>query len=95
MRREESWENLPEVSLDDLLTIQEVAAKLKVKERTIREWIAQRRIAFTRIGRRIYIPGQVVRDILRRNLRPALRRPPSNALREQGGDEEKKRGEGR
>lgn len=56
-----------EIKLDELMTIEEVAAKLKVKVRTVRDWRAKRKLPFTRIGRRLYVPVGAVEELLKRN----------------------------
>ena len=38
-----------------LLTVDEAAEALRLKPSTIRAWILQRRISFTRLGRRVFI----------------------------------------
>ena len=68
---------------DELLTIEELAGKLRVKVRTVREWIARRKIPFTRFQRRIYIHAGVVEGILRGNA--VLPVSPRSTLSEQGG----------
>jgi excisionase family DNA binding protein len=35
----------------DLLTVPEAAAALRVSEKTVRNWLSLRRIAYTKIGR--------------------------------------------
>lgn len=59
-------------SLDDLLTLDQAAQKLHVSRKTIRNWRYERRIPFTRIGRRIYVSAGVVEGILNANAIPAL-----------------------
>lgn len=58
--------------LDDLLTVEEVAAKLKVSLKTVRSWVYLRKIPFTKIQRRVYFSVGVVEELLRRNAVPAL-----------------------
>lgn len=82
----------PNIDLDDLFTLEEVAAKLKMKVRTLRAWMEKRWIPYTEGKRLKYILGEDLREIFRRNYKPALRRPPSIAPREQGGAEEEKEG---
>ncbi len=71
------------ISLDGLLTIEELAEKLKVKPRTVRDWVQRRRIGFTRFLHRIYFSPGVVEDVLRRNVVAPI--SPSPTLAEQGG----------
>lgn len=55
-----------------LLTVPEAARALGLSQAAIRAWIAQRRITFTRIGRRaIRIPISVVNDIIENGTVPA------------------------
>ncbi|HYG74967.1 MAG TPA: helix-turn-helix domain-containing protein, partial [Planctomycetota bacterium] len=71
--------------LDDLLTIEEFATKMKVKVRTVRDWVARRKIPFTRLERRVYVSAGVVEEILKRNATPAVPISPRSTLAEQGG----------
>lgn len=57
----------PGYKLGELLTIPEVAQRLKVRPRTVREWIAKRRIPFTKFQRRVYFDSGVVEEMLRGN----------------------------
>ena len=57
----------PGYKLGELLTIPEVALRLKVRPRTVREWIAKRRIPFTKFQRRVYFDAGVVEEMLRGN----------------------------
>lgn len=77
----------PSYRLGNLLTLQELAKALKVRLRTAREWIYQRRIPFTRLGRRIYVDAGVVERLLAQNAVPALpaKRPPNSKPNGQGG----------
>ena len=74
---------VPKCRLDDLLTIEELAVKLKIKPRTVRGWIEKRRIPFTKMGRRVYFSAGVVEGILQGNT--VLSVSPRLTLREQGG----------
>jgi len=60
-------------TLDKLLTIQQLAARLSVKVRTIRSWIYNRTIPFTRLGRRVYIHTEVIERLLNGNAIPRCR----------------------
>ena len=71
--------------LDNLLTMKELAAKLKVKERTVRGWRERGKIPFTRIGRGLRFDAGVVERILQRNAVEALADSPIQSLAEQGG----------
>jgi excisionase family DNA binding protein len=59
-------------SLNDLLTLQEMAAKLRVSLRTVRDWIYKRKIPFTRLGHRLYVSVGVVESLLNANAIGAL-----------------------
>ena len=59
--------NRHQYKLNELLTIPELAEKLRVKDRTVREWVAQRTIPFTRLKHRIYFDAGVVEGLLRGN----------------------------
>ena len=59
-------------SLNDLLTLQEMASKLRVSLRTIRDWIYKRKIPFTRLGHRLYVSVGVVESLLNANAIGAL-----------------------
>lgn len=58
--------------LDNLLTIEQAAAKLHVSPRTVRSWRYQRKIPFTRLGRRLYVSADIVEGLLDVNAIPAL-----------------------
>ena len=79
---------LPKYSLDDLLTVQDLASKLKVKVRTVRDWIARRKIPFTRFSQRVYVASGVVEEILQGNavlpLSPHARRLAQGDAQTQG-----------
>lgn len=72
-------------ALDGLLTVEELATKLKVKPRTVRAWIEKRAIPFTRLGRRVYFYVGIVEDVLKRN---AVVPSPGQTPAGQGGAEE-------
>ena len=75
----------PRYHLDSLLTIEELAAKLKVSVSTVRDWRRRKKIPFTRLERRLYVHAGIVEGILRRNSVAALPGPPKPTLAEQGG----------
>ena len=61
---------------DCLLTVQEVAARLCLKEATIRRMILERRIDVIKPSRRaVRIPESAVLRILERGYRPAVESP--------------------
>jgi len=53
--------------LNALLTVEELAAKLRVSLKTVRSWIYLRRITFTKFQHRIYFSLDVVESLLSRN----------------------------
>ena len=50
---------------DELLTVAEAAARFKTSERFPRRLIAERRIAFVRLGRHVRIPASAVDEFIR------------------------------
>lgn len=79
------------VPLDDLLTIEQFAEKLKISVRTVREWRYRRRIPFTRIGRRLYVPAGAVESLLARNVIEPLGGSREQEPRGQGGEAEQEK----
>jgi excisionase family DNA binding protein len=75
-------------NLDRLITIPQLAKKLTVSVRTIRDWIARRKIPFTRFQRRMYIDAGVIEQMMQRAQVPALSSP-KPTLVEQGGAQTK------
>ena len=57
--------------LDELLRVEDLAAKLRISVKTVRSWIYLRKIPFTKIGRRVYFAAGVVEQALHRNAVPA------------------------
>lgn len=91
MRAVEEWhvKFKPQYKLGDLLTIPELAETLRIKVRTVREWVARRTIPFTRLKRRIYFDAGVVEGILRGNAVlpfPSSPEPCGQGGQEQGGE---------
>jgi excisionase family DNA binding protein len=62
------------IDLDRLLTVEELAAKLSISVRTVRDWRYKRRLPFTRIGNRLYVPVGAVEELLGRNMLNPLQR---------------------
>jgi excisionase family DNA binding protein len=58
--------------LNELITVDDLAAKLRVSLKTVRHWIYLRKIPFTKFGRRVYFSIGVVEQMLRRNAVPAF-----------------------
>ena len=59
-------------SLDQLLTVEQLAQRLRVSISTVRDWIARRKVPFTRFQRRIYFHAGVIEMLLQRSQVPAL-----------------------
>jgi excisionase family DNA binding protein len=57
---------------DRLLTVAEAAEILRTSERFPRRLIAERRIAFTRVGRHVRIPESVLREYIAAGLVPPI-----------------------
>jgi len=47
-----------------LLTVKQVAARLGLKERTIRRWILARKITYVKLGRWVRIPRRSLRELV-------------------------------
>ncbi len=62
-------------SMDDVMTMQQVADKLHIKLRTVREWVYRRTIPYTKLGRRIYVARSVIEEMLQKNSVPQLPQP--------------------
>lgn len=56
-----------------LLTVAEVAKRLGLSERTVRAWIAQRRLTFVRCGRAVRVPSECVEAFIVTNTIEARR----------------------
>jgi excisionase family DNA binding protein len=56
-----------------LLRVNEFAAILNVTPAAVRRWLLERKIASTRIGRLVRIPGSEVERLVQSGLRPARR----------------------
>jgi len=63
--------SLGRFNLDALITVEELAARLRVSLKTIRSWIYLRKIPFTKLGRRVYFSVGIVEKMLNRNAVPA------------------------
>jgi excisionase family DNA binding protein len=58
--------------MDQLLSVEMAALRLGLKPITVRAWIAQRRIAVVRLGRRVLVPESEVTRLIKGNFVPAL-----------------------
>ena len=57
--------------VDHLLTIEVLAEKLHIAVKTVYAWVAQKRIPFTRLGRRLYFSELAIEALLSANEAPA------------------------
>ena len=76
--------------LDSLITVPELAGLLKIKEKTVRDWVYRRVVPFTKLRGRVYFDSVLVQAVLARNAREPLasRRPvcsPEAGKPERGG----------
>jgi excisionase family DNA binding protein len=76
--------------LEGLLTVEKFAERLSVKISTVRDWIARRKVPFTRFQRRVYFHTGVIEQMLQRAQVPALtasqdQRSSSKEVNDQGG----------
>jgi excisionase family DNA binding protein len=54
-----------------MLTVEQVAHELGLKESTIRAWLLKRKLAFVKLGRSVRIPRAEVDRLIRENTIPA------------------------
>ena len=55
----------------ELLTIAEASAALRLQASTLRSWILKRRIAFCKLGSRVFIRRQDIDSLISRSVVPA------------------------
>lgn len=55
-----------------LHTIKEASEQLSVKPKTLRSWVAARRIGVIRLGRSIRIPAEEIERLVQRGTIPAI-----------------------
>jgi excisionase family DNA binding protein len=65
------------MELPRTLAIEDVAARIGVSSWTVRTWIRQGMLSYHKIGRRVLLVEDEVRELFAKNHRPA-RRPESN-----------------
>ncbi len=58
-----------------LLTVKEAAAEMRLRDSTVRLWIARRRIASVRLGRRVFVPAEEIDGAINDGLVPKMGRP--------------------
>lgn len=71
--------------LNSVLTVEQVAERLAVSIRTVRDWVCKRKIPYTKFERRVYISVDVIEERLRRAAVGVLHGSPDPTLVEQGG----------
>jgi len=71
--------------LNSLLTVEQVAERLAVSIRTVRDWVCKRKIPYTKFERRVYISADVIEERLRLAAIGTLQSLPGPTLAEQGG----------
>ncbi len=62
--------NEPGFCIDRLLTMQELAQRLRVPVGTLRHWVLTRYIPFVKLGRRIYFDAKVIDEWIQRRAHP-------------------------
>ncbi len=55
----------------NLLTVQDVAQLLRIKEGTVRLWLSMRKLPRVQCGRSVRIPAEAVEEFIARNTIPA------------------------
>jgi excisionase family DNA binding protein len=56
-----------------LLTVAEVADRLAISQKTVRNWLSLRKLTYVKLGARTRIPESEVDKLLERSTVPALR----------------------
>lgn len=56
---------------DEMLSIEQSAARLGIKPVTLRAWIAARRIGRVKLGRRVLVPAREISRLIEENFIPA------------------------
>ena len=59
--------------MPELLTIPEAAALLRLKPSTVRAWLLKRRIAYVKLGRRVFLRRADVEELIAQSVVPAGR----------------------
>ncbi len=60
------------INREELVTVEETARRLGLKESTIRAWIARRRLSYTKLGRAIRIPSSEIERLINAGFVPSL-----------------------
>jgi excisionase family DNA binding protein len=53
-----------------LLTVREAAARLALREGTVRFWLADRRLPKVKLGRAVRIPREAIEELIARSTTP-------------------------
>ena len=62
---------MPQQPFNDLLTVPESAAFLRLKTPTIRAWVLGRKIPFVRVGRRVLVRRRDLEQLIESSTVPA------------------------
>lgn len=57
----------------DLMTVEEVAKRLRMRPSTIRDWILKRRIPFVKFSRRVFLRRGDIEGLIAKGVVPASR----------------------
>lgn len=57
-----------------MLTVEQAANQLGIKEGTLRLWLAQRKIPYVKLGRAVRIPEKAIEELIVRSTVPAHER---------------------
>ena len=60
----------PAYCMDRLLTVRELAERLRIPVGTIRHWVLTRYVPFVKLGRRVYFDREVVNAWIQRRAHP-------------------------
>jgi excisionase family DNA binding protein len=55
----------------DLLDVDEAAAFLHVQTSTVRDWVLKKKIAYIKLGRRVFLRRQELEQLIERSVVPA------------------------
>jgi excisionase family DNA binding protein len=61
-------------SRNQLLTVPEAAGNLTIRDKTLRKWLAERRLACVRLGRAVRVPASEVDRLIAEGSVPAVSR---------------------
>ena len=66
--------NTPQTTTEALRTVNHAAGRFDVKDRTVRAWMAARRITFVRLGRAVRIPESEIERLISEGTVPRRKR---------------------